>query len=72
MLRGDYKFLCIHRIHTCSSVMQSTDFGVLSFIYLLKYSPCGLFTRNLSFLCVTFLVLSLQILFDIIHTVVLN
>jgi len=62
MLRGDYKFLCNHRTHTCSSVMQSTDFGVISFIYVLKDSVRGLFIRNLLFLCVTFLVLSLQVL----------
>jgi len=35
-------------------MMQGTDFGVLSFIYLLNDSVCGLFIRNLPFCVLRF------------------
>jgi len=52
MLPEDYKCLCTLRIHMRSSVIQSINFGVLRFIYLLQDSVCGLFIRNLPFSCV--------------------
>jgi hypothetical protein len=61
LLRVDYKFLCNHRIHTCSSVTGNTIFWSAKYTYFQQDCVCGILTPIVPFLVRRFGIVSINI-----------